>query len=327
MKCQHILLILISYLPYISIFTLCEINYKTIKMAKLSGKKVKSGVFYNGDSLKLIKSKEFLAKYKGKINLVFTSPPFPLNNEKKYGNKKGGDYIRWMAEYSKALKPLLTKNGSIVIEIGNSWTSKKPTFSSVTIDTLLTFVKEGKYHLCQEFIWHNPAKLPTPAYWVNIKRSRVKDSFTKIWWMSSSINPKASNKRVLVPYSKSMENLLVKQKYNTGIRNSGHDIGEKSFLKRHKGAIPSNVLQYSNTSAKNKYMYYCRENNLKLHPARMPIEIADFFIKFLTTKNDIVLDPFAGSNTTGAAAEKLDRRWIAIEESKDYIKSSLGWFK
>lgn len=296
-------------------------------MAKLSGKKVKNGIFYNGDSLKLIKSKGFLAKYKGKINLVFTSPPFPLNNEKKYGNKKGEDYIRWMAQYSKALRPLLTKNGSIVIEIGNSWTSKKPTFSTVTIDTLLTFVKEGKYHLCQEFIWHNPAKLPTPAYWVNIKRSRVKDSFTKIWWMSPSINPKASNKRVLVPYSKSMENLLVKQKYNNGIRNSGHDIGEKSFLTRHKGAIPSNVLQYSNTSAKNKYMYYCRENNLKLHPARMPIEIADFFIKFLTTKNDIVLDPFAGSNTTGAAAEKLDRRWIAIEESKDYIKSSLGWFK
>ena len=62
-------------------------------MAKLKGKKIKNGIIYCDDSLKLIQTKEFLRKYEGKIDLVFTSPPFPLNSQKKYGNKKGNEYV------------------------------------------------------------------------------------------------------------------------------------------------------------------------------------------------------------------------------------------
>ena len=296
-------------------------------MAKLKGKKIGKGIIYCNDSLKLVQSKEFLRRYKGKIDLIFTSPPFPLNNQKAYGNKKGDDYINWFTEYGLALKPLLSKKGSIVIELGNSWTPKKPTFSTVTIKALLGFLEAGNYHLCQEFIWNNPAKLPTPAQWVTITRKRVKDSFTKIWWMSSTANPKASNKNVLIPYGDAMKKLLERQSYNHGKRISGHNIGKTSFLKKNKGAIPSNVIVASNTSSLNPYMNYCRKNMLKPHPARMPIDVANFFIKFLTNKNDLILDPFAGCNTTGASANILNRKWVAIENKKEYIKSSLGWFK
>jgi site-specific DNA-methyltransferase (cytosine-N4-specific) len=58
----------------------------------------------------------------------------------------------------------------------------------------------------------------------------------------------------------------------------------------------------------------------------MPADLAKFFIKFLTLPDDLVLDPFGGSNTTGAAAEELDRYWIGIEASNEYIKGSRGWF-
>ena len=59
----------------------------------------------------------------------------------------------------------------------------------------------------------------------------------------------------------------------------------------------------------------------------MPIEVAEFFIKFLTNPGDLVLDPFAGSNTTGAAAERLHRTWLAVEPQAEYAKGSIGWFR
>ena len=76
----------------------------------------KSGLSYHGDSLKLIKSNKFRKKYKGKINLIFTSPPFNLIYKKKYGNKYGQEYIDWLSEFSEPLSDLLTEDGSIVID-------------------------------------------------------------------------------------------------------------------------------------------------------------------------------------------------------------------
>ena len=84
-----------------------------------------------------------------------------------------------------------------------------------------------------------------------------------------------------------------------------HHIGKKSFLKNNAGAIPSNVITMANTHSISGYQEYCREHDLQPHPARMPLGLAEFFIKFLTKPNMLVLDPFGGSNTTGAAARSL----------------------
>ncbi|GHU18217.1 methyltransferase [Betaproteobacteria bacterium] len=267
-----------------------------------------------------------LAKFEGKINLIFTSPPFPLHRKKRYGNKTGEAYIEWLCAFGPLFKKMLTPDGSIVVEMGNSWESGMPIMSTLALHALLDFQEKNELHLCQEFIWHNSAKLPSPAQWVNIERSRVKDSFTRLWWMAPKEKPKASNQRVLQEYSKSMKTLLKRGTYNAGKRPSEHDISKTGFLRDNGGAIPSNVLIYPNTQSGDAYQTYCRENQLQLHPARMPTNLARFFIKFLTEPGDIVLDPFGGSNTTGAAAEELERFWISIEVSEDYIKGSRGRF-
>lgn len=267
-----------------------------------------------------------LSRFEGKVNLIFTSPPFPLNRKKRYGNETGEAYIKWLCAFGALFKKMLTPDGSIVVEMGNSWEPGMPVMSTLALRALLEFQEKNELHLCQEFIWHNPAKLPSPAQWVNIERSRVKDSFTKLWWMAPKQKPKASNQRVLQEYSQAMKDLLKKGSYNAGKRPSEHNIGETSFLKNNGGAIPSNVLTYANTLNIEAYQTYCRANKLQLHPARMPIDLAKFFIKFLTEPGDIVLDPFGGSNTTGAAAEVLERYWISIEASQDYIKGSRGRF-
>lgn len=267
-----------------------------------------------------------LDRFEGKINLVFTSPPFPLNTKKRYGNETGDAYIEWLCKFGPLLKKMLTKDGSIVIEMGNSWEPGAPVMSTLALRALLEFQTKNELHLCQEFIWQNPAKLPSPAQWVNVERIRVKDSFTKLWWLSPTRKPKANNQNVLQEYSKAMKGLFKKGTYNSGKRPSEHDIGETSFLKNNGGAIPSNVLTYANTLSSDPYLTYCREGGIPLHPARMPKDLAKFFIKFLTSTDDVVLDPFGGSNTTGAAAEELERYWITIEASLDYIRGSRGRF-
>lgn len=282
------------------------------------------GVMYWGSAESLLRSK--LGKYKGKVQLIFTSPPFPLNRKKKYGNQQGDEYIRWLSQFAALFGDLLTANGSIVMELGNAWEPGEPVMSTLALEALLEFKKVGNLSLCQQFVCYNPAKLPTPAQWVTVERIRVKDSYTHIWWMAKSERPKASNRRVLKEYSGAMLRLLSSQKYNSGRRPSEHHIGAKSFLKNNGGAIPSNVLISANTRSSDSYLAFCKKKKLALHPARMSEDLPNFFIKFLTTEGDLVLDPFAGSNTTGVVAERLQRRWISIEANVDYVAGSAGRF-
>ena len=271
-------------------------------------------------------TEELLYKYKGEVNLIFTSPPFPLSRQKSYGNRTGEDYLDWLRNLAPKLTGLLAPNGSIVLEIGNSWEPKKPVMSTLPLRSFLEFKEAGNLYLCQQFIAHNPSRLPGPAQWVTIKRTRVKDSYTNLWWMSPTQNPKANNRNVLTEYSDSMKKLLQSQNYNRGRRPSGHDIIGDTFLKDNGGAIPPNVLTYANTSSQDKYQQYCLNHQLEVHPARMSSKIAEFFIKMLTDKGDIILDPFGGSNTTGACAEELERHWITIEPNSAFVEGSRGRF-
>lgn len=220
----------------------------------------------------------------------------------------------------------MTPEGSVVIELGNAWNHGIPTMSTLPIESLLEFKKKGNFHLCQEFICFNPARLPSPVEWVNKKRIRVKDAFTRLWWLSKTNNPKADNRRVLVGYSQRMLQLFVRKEYNSGKRPSGHNIGKESFLRDNGGAIPSNVIVATNTIARDGYLDYCRQYGLAFHPARMSVDVPAFFIKFLSDEDDWIMDPFAGSNMTGFVAEKLKRNWISIEASETYALGSVGRF-
>ncbi|MBI4662196.1 MAG: site-specific DNA-methyltransferase [Verrucomicrobia bacterium] len=109
--------------------------------------------------------------------------------------------------------------------------------------------------------------------------------------------------------------------YRPKLRPSGHDISRR-FADNNGGAIPSNLLQIPNTESNTPYQRHCASVGVKPHPARFPEKLPTFFIEFLTDPGDTVLDIFAGSNTTGRAAEKLDRRWIAFEKDRAYLAAS-----
>jgi site-specific DNA-methyltransferase (cytosine-N4-specific) len=298
------------------------------------------GKYYIGKCEELI----YDLKLEGKVQLLITSPPYPLNKKKKYGNMVGEEYLNWLNQLVPLFSRLLKPDGSLVIEMGNSWEKNRPVQSILTMKALLQFIEnpEADLRLCQEFACYNPARLPSPAQWVTIKRIRAIDSYTHVWWMANSDYPKADNRKILRPYSKSMKNLLKRGEYNSGKRPSEHSISEKSFLTNNNGSISHNVIEMerieedkelrlpysmlsiSNTKSNDYFMKRCREENIIPHPARMPLELASFFINFLTDEEDLVLDPFGGSNTTGFCAEKLKRKWISIEAEENYgIQSAL----
>lgn len=277
----------------------------------------------------------------GEVQLVFFSPPFPLNRKKRYAHKDGEAYLKWLGDLAPRLASLLKPTGSLVVEIGNAWEPGRPVMSMLPLQALMAIAERGELNVCQQFVCHNPARLPSPAQWVTVERIRVKDSYTHVWWMSPDEKPMANNRKVLKPYSPAMRELLERQSYNDGKRPSGFDISPESFLQNNGGAIPPNALElaaeahdeyeenffrFANTSSADGYSSYCREHDLKLHPARMPAGLPRFFIEFLTDKKDLVLDPFGGSNTTGAIAEELGRRWIAVEPESAFIKGSRGRF-
>lgn len=121
-----------------------------------------------------------------------------------------------------------------------------------------------------------------------------------------------------------MQELLLKG-YTPKRRPSGHAISDK-FQRRNAGAIPPNLLALANAESNSRYQRFCREHGLPQHPARFPEGIPAFFLRLLTDPGDVVLDPFAGSCVTGAAAEKLGRRWLCCELHRSYVAGALGRF-
>lgn len=327
-------------------FQVMQLNQKPYYQTKL-------GSAYLANSLKLMKEIP-----NESIDLICTSPPFALVRKKDYGNVEAEQYIEWFEPFAKEFYRILKPQGSLAIDIGGSWVKGYPIRSLYHFELVVHLCRPQNkgglgFYLAQEIYWYNPAKLPTPAEWVTVRRERVKDAVNTIWWLCKEPHPKANNRNVLKPYSKAMKNLL-KNGYKAKLRPSGHDISTK-FKNDRGGAIPpniintqdvegseigdilifdendsenlyvpisGNVISASNTSSNDYYQKRCKQEGIKRHPARFPQALPEFFINLCTEVGDIVLDPFAGSNMTGKVAETLDRKWIAIEIEEEYVKGS-----
>lgn len=264
------------------------------------------------------------------IALVLTSPPYALHFKKEYGNKDKHEYIDWLLPFAQEIRRILKDDGSFVLNIGGSYNKGKPTRSIYHFKLLIALVEDVGFHLAQECFWYNPAKMPMPAEWVTVRRVRIKDSVEYVWWLSKTPHPKADNTKVLRTYSKDMMRLN-KRGQRLTTRPGGYIIKNSFADVQTGGSIPPNVieddtpedmLRFGNNAANDRYTLKCKEAGMKIHPARFPAALPDFFIRLLTDRDDIVLDPFAGSNTLGMVADKLGRRWIAVEQDEDYLIAS-----
>jgi len=280
------------------------------------------GAAYCGDSLDLLAMLP-----DNSVNLVLSSPPFALQREKQYlnrsGNKSQEDYVEWLAKFGALIFRKLRDDGSCVFDIGGAYVKGAPERALYPFRVLLKFCDELGFKLAQDFYWNNPSKLPSPIEWVNKRKLRAKDSVNTVWWFSKGQWPKADVGKVLAPYSNRMKQLIKDPAafYRPAKRPSGHDIADR-FGKDNGGAIPANLLQIPNSESNGQYLRACKEVGAQQHPARFPAKLPEFFIRFLTEPGDLVVDIFAGSNTTGAVAEVERRRWLAFEVSREYLAAS-----
>jgi site-specific DNA-methyltransferase (cytosine-N4-specific) len=181
---------------------------------------------------------------------------------------------------------------------------------------LLALVDDG-LQLVPRVLWYNLAKMPAPAEWVNV-RAHPGQGFSRIHFLAFGLSSPADNAKVLQEYSKDMARLIKRGIKNTK-RPSGHNI-KPTFAADRGGSIPPNLIECGNNESNSRYIKESKSSGRKVHPARFPAELPRFFIQFLTDPGDVVLDPFAGSNTTGAVAERLGRKWIAIEKHREYAR-------
>jgi site-specific DNA-methyltransferase (cytosine-N4-specific) len=159
---------------------------------------------------------------------------------------------------------------------------------------------------------------------VTVRRVRAKDAVNTVWWFSPTPWPKASNRRVILPYSNAMETLLMNG-YTPKKRPSGHDISDK-FQKHNGGAIPPNLIAIPNTESNGAYQRYCQEKGITEHPARFPAALPEFFVRMLTDAGDLVIDPFGGSCVTGEVCERLGRKWVCVELEQQYLEGAMVRF-
>ncbi len=276
------------------------------------------GEAHTGDSLRLLGMLPDES-----VNLIVTSPPFALLRQKEYGNESQSRYVDWLLQFASVAHRKLRQDGSFVIDIGGAYERGVPTRSLYSFRFALRACDEIGFKLAEEFFWHNPSKLPSPIEWVNKRKIRVKDSVNTVWWLAKSDWPKADASRVLTEYSPRMKKLLEDPDafYQPKKRPSGHDIS-RGFGKNNGGAIPSNLLQIPNSESNGQYIRGCKALGVESHPARFPSKLPEFFIRFLTDPGDLIVDIFAGSNTTGSVAETEGRKWIALELDPDYVAAS-----
>lgn len=275
------------------------------------------GAAYCADSLEWLPTLE-----DGSVALAITSPPFALLRPKEYGNEVEDAYTRWLLRFASALRPKLADDGSFVIDMGGAYQRGVPTRTLVQWKFLIGAVDELGYSLAQECYWNNPSKLPSPFEWVNKRKLRLKDPVNTVWWLGKTPWPKADTTRVLQPYSERMKKLLTDPSayFTASNRPSQHFVSQN--FRDNGGALPSHLLTIPNSESNGAYLRACKLAGASGHPARFPDALPEFFIKLLTDPGDLVVDFFAGSNTTGAAAERLGRRWLSNELDRRYVAAS-----
>lgn len=278
------------------------------------------------------------------VQLCFTSPPYDLITPKEYGNLSGKYYIDWLADICCQIKRTLKPDGSLVLNLGNTYLPGIPEQSLYQERLMIKLCDEMGFSLAQRLFWYKTTALPGPTKWASKDRVRVKDSLETLWWLGKSPNVYANNAEVLKEYADSHKRLMAKANQK-GIdksirtRKPGGLTVSEGIYSNNGGAIPDNIilpdLEISpdniivfpnNYSWDANYAKECEKYNLLPHPARFPKKLPEFFIKFLTKPGDTILDPFSGSNITGQVAESLNRQWIAIEKSFHYIKTSIFRF-
>lgn len=278
------------------------------------------------------KCQNFFSGFDEPIHLILTSPPYPLQKPRKYGNVDEAHYVDWLCSTIEPVVTCMAPGGSLCLNVSNDIFIKGSPARSLYREKLVIALCErfGLFKL-DELVWENPCKPPSPIQWASKKRFHLNVAWEPVYWFTNDPQKlRSDNRRVLQPHKPAHQKFIVAGGVRKPSINS--DGSYRKILGAYgnstSGSIPRNVIKqvhdgYGIASLKRR----CNELGIPVHGATMPLKLAEFLIKLTTEPNNLVADPFGGSLTTALAAERHGRRWVATEQYKEYVQGGLERFK
>ena len=252
-------------------------------------------------------SRTVLPGFNGQADLIVTSPPYADARHKHYDGVHPNDYKQWFMSFHEPFFNALKPDGSLVLNIKDKVVDGiRHRFVWHTIEALCDL---GWYAI-DDYIWHKTN--PMPGAWP----TRLRDGWEYCFHLAKSTRPYFNADGVRQPIGNWVDSRLKKLGENDLNRhNSSNASGFGRDVSKWVGkdtVRPSNVLSLAVVGKS------------KGHPAVYPLDLPSFFIKLLCPEGGLVIDPFAGSGTTGVAAMNAGRNCVLIDNNEEYCREAIS---
>lgn len=269
-------------------------------------------------------------KWDEPIFLALTSPPYPLKQQRAYGNVPIEKYCDFICQILEPITKNLVAGGNVALSLSSDiFESKSPARSLYLEKLTIAICERLGLHLMDRLIWSSN-KPPGPTAWASKERMQLNSGYEFVmWFCNDPVNCIADNRRVLEPHTAQHLKLIESGgEKRTSVNGDGaYSIRPGSYGNHTDGKIPRNVLNISNTCMSQRaYKRRAKELGLVPHGATMPLALARKLIRFMTDVGQLVVDPCGGSMTTALASEMENRPWASTDLMFDYVRGAAERF-
>ena len=263
---------------------------------------METGKIINGDCIEVMKTLS-----DGCIDLVVTSPPYNcgIKYDTHIDDLPMNEYWSWTREWLTETYRLIKDDGRVSINIPYEVNVQDRGGRVFFVSEFYQIMKEVGFKFFGI---------------VDLEEDSPHRSKTTAWgsWMSPS-SPYIYNPKECVI-------LAYKKQHIKKVKGEPEWKGVPTEIEQEDGTLKKKIVYEEKDKKEFMELVFGQWNYFadtkSLTKATFSMDIPTKAIKILSYKNDVVLDPFAGSGTSCVAAEILDRRWIGIELSPDYAEIS-----
>ena len=249
-----------------------------------------------GDTKKVLKE---MIENGDSVDTIFTSPPYfsmrknySGNDDGKIGSIHVDDYADWFLEFTDLFLKVLKPNGSFFLNINDK--IDKGVVHPVIDELKYKMRKQGWYMVAKPYIWFKKNAIPANC------KYRAIDRYEYVFHFSNSNKPKFNADNCRTEHSEVTKKRFKKPVTTINSRDGIYNSEMREL--NEKGSLPHNVVIAASET-----------NPGILHPAPFSVDLAEWFVKIGSDVGDTILDPFAGSSTTGVASLKHNRNFIGID--------------
>jgi DNA modification methylase len=259
------------------------------------------------------------------IHLCLTSPPYPLARARAYGGPAQSEYTEFICRLLEPIVKHMVPGGSLALNISNDCFLAGSPARSLYREylSIALFERLGLFKM-DTLIWHDPTKAPGPVAWASKERSQLNVAFEPVLWFTTDpTRVRSDNRRVLQPHTIAQQKLIARggETRTASYGDGANRMNPGAFANPTLGKIPRNVLQFAHKCPSQAALRKeLKSRGLPMHGATMPLALASFLVQFLSEKEDLVVDPCGGWNTTALAAQNNDRRWLTTEKMLEYVQ-------